>query len=276
MKFTALIPLATAFLLPPALTAQDAPAPLEKTWEVHLRTDGGGNPRLAEITRRLLAPVSHTIILEDNASFHALGLRNPATPGGDWIAEFRGATGAKQLLADAAAYGGFRFENDTLFFSKDKHTYAFWSPADNVIRAVHPAENRNIDINPGTEMTPSTWISGGIPISSIKNELPKSDLLRLLNRIDFSVNANGGEISADVLTESITPEMAERAASNVRKLSAAATLISGEDVSIEDLAKDLTITRTDDKIRVHFKISEKTLEKSLMGIHQILKAVRGK
>ncbi len=257
------------------LSAQDAPAQPEKTWEIHLRADGGGNPRLAEMTRLLLTPVTRTVPLEDGATFHATGFRNPATPGGDWVAELRGAAGARQLLADAAKYGGFRFEDGTLFLSKGKETYALWASADDVIRAVHPAENRNSG-TPAVAETPASWVSGGVPISSIKDELPKSDLLRLLDRIDFSLNGNGGEISAEVLTASVTPEMAAKAAEKARKLSAAATLISGEEISLEDLAKDVTITQTDEKIRLSFNITEATIEKSLRGIHQLLKATRGK
>jgi len=276
MKLTALLPLAAAFLHPLFLSAQEVPAPPEKTWEIHLRADGGGDVRLAEMTRLLLAPVARTVPLEDGATFHAAGFRNPATPGGDWVAELRGATGARQLVADAAKYGGFRFEDGTLFLSKGGGTYALWAPADDVIRAVHPADNRNSGTPAAADAPAAAWISGGIPISSIKDEMPKSDLLRLLDRIDFSLNADGGQISAEVLTASVTPEMAAKAAGKVRKLSAAATLISGEKISIEDLAKDLTITQTDEKIRLQFNISEATIEKGLLGIHQLLKASRAK
>lgn len=276
MKLTALFPLAAAILHPLSLSAQEAPALPEKTWEIHVRADGGGNARLAEMTRLLLAPVAHAVVLEDGATFHATGFRNPATPGGDWVAELREVAGARQLVADAAKYGGFRHEDGTLFFSKNSATYAVWASGDNVIRAVHPADNRNTAVLPAAETPASAWVSGGVPISSIKDELPKSDLLRLLDRIDFSLNADGGRISAEVLTASVTPEMAAKAAAKARKLSAAATLVSGEEISIEDLAKDLTITQTDEKIRLQFNITETTIERGLLGIHQFLKAARGK
>jgi hypothetical protein len=276
MKLTSLLLLVAASLHPLLLSAQEAPTHPEKTWEIHLRADGGGNARLAEMTMRMLAPVTNTLPLEAGATFHAAGFRNPTTPGADWIAELREVAGARQFLAEAAKYGGFRLEDGTLFISKDQQTYALWATGDNVIRAVHPAENRHTTLPPAVEAPASNWVSGGIKISSIKNELPKSDLLRLLDRIDFSLNANGGEISAEVLTASVTPELAAKAAAKAHKLSAAATLVSGEEISIEDLAKDLTITQTDEKIRLQFNISEATLEKGLMGIHRFMKATRGK
>lgn len=275
MKLTTLLLLAVIFQ-PQLLPAQEPPASPEKTWEIHLRADGGGNPRLAEVTRLLLGPVAKTVNLNDGATFHATGFQNPATPGGDWVAELREVSGAKQLVANAAKTGGFRYEGDTLYLSKNTTTYAIWASGDNVIRAVHPADNRHTPTPPAAEFPASEWVSGGVPIDSVKNKLPKSDLLRLLDRIDFSFSGSGGEISAEILAESVTPELAEKAAEKARQLSAAATLVSGEEISIEDLAQDLAITQADDKIRVQFNISEEMIEKGLSGIQQFLKATRGK
>lgn len=274
MKSSRIIQLTAIFFLSPALHAQEITIPVEKTWEIHAQANGGGNPRLAEMTKILLSTVPRSLKLDDNASFHAVGFRNPATPGGDWVAELRGVTNARQLVDEATKHGKLRVEDGAIMLSKGGETCAIWAASDNVIRAVSPVENRNVGFSPAVDPSATSWISGSIPLTDLTGELPKSTILRLLERIDFSVNDQGGKISADVLTASITPEMAAEATVKARKLAAAATLISGEDVNLEVLMKSFTVTQTGDKMHVQITLSQATLEKSLMGIHQFLKASR--
>ena len=80
-----LLVLTAALFAPSHLRGQEAPP--AKTWEIHARLDGGGNPKLAELSRKLLSPVVSSIEPGTDASFHVAGFENPATPGGDWIAE---------------------------------------------------------------------------------------------------------------------------------------------------------------------------------------------